>query len=300
MASNAGVLALLLLSAAAVGALAFDVKEILSPEPDFSTFTKYLTDTKVADDINSRKTITVLVLDNTAVAPLAGLSAAQLKDVLSVHVLLDYYDPDTLDRDFKNKTALITTLFQTTGRAADNNGFLNYAEKADQSMYFGSAAAGAPQDSELMKVIGARPYDLSVIQISKAIIPPGIAGGSTAAPAGGSATTSPATASPKSSGDKTTSPAVEAPKDGASNATSASPKSDPPAGSASSPAKEPVSDASSPSEDTPDDGTASAPASSDSAVAPGPASGKKASSAERTVAGAAIGLAMALALVGGL
>ncbi|KAG6498174.1 fasciclin-like arabinogalactan protein 3 [Zingiber officinale] len=300
MASNAGVLALLLLSAAAVGALAFDVNEILSPEPDFSTFTKYLTDTKVADDINSRKTITVLVLDNTAVAPLAGLSAAQLKDVLSVHVLLDYYDPDTLDRDFKNKTALMTTLFQTTGRAADNNGFLNYAEKADQSMFFGSAAAGAPQDSELMKVIGARPYDLSVIQISKAIIPPGIAGGSTATPAGGSATTSPATASPKSPGDKTTSPAVEAPKDGASNATSASPKSDPPAGSASSPAKEPVSDASSPSEDTPDDGTASGPASSDSAVAPGPASGKKASSAERTVAGAAIGLSMGMALVCGL
>lgn len=285
MASNASVLALLLLSAAAVGVLAFDVNEILAPEPDFTTFTKYLTDTKVVDDINSRKTITVLVLDNTAVAPLAGLSAAELKDVLSVHVLLDYYDPDTLDRDFKNKTALLTTLFQTTGRAADNNGFLNYVEKADQSMYFGSAAAGAPQDSELIKVIGARPYDLSVIQIGKAIIPPGIAGGSATAPAGGN-TTSPASAAPKAVGG--------------GNATSASPNSNPPAGSASSPTNGPASDEISPSTDTPDAGISSAPVSSDSAAAPGPANEKKASSAERVAAGAALGLAMAMALVCGL
>lgn len=289
MASNAGVLALLLLSAAAaVGVLAFDVTEILAPEPDFSTFTKYLTDTKVVDDINSRKTITVLALDNTAVAPLAGLSAAQLKDVLAVHVILDYYDPDTLDRDFKNKTALFTTLFQTTGRAVDNNGFLNYVEKADQSMYFGSAAAGAPQDSELIKVIGARPYDMVVLQISKAIIPPGIAGGSATAPAGGNSnTTSPAAAAPKAGG-------------GGGNATSASPDSTPPAGSASSPTKGPASDEISPSADTPDAGISSAPASSDSAAAPGPANEKKASSAEGVAAGAALGLAMAMAVICGL
>lgn len=207
MASDAAVLAFLLLSSAAVIALALDVKEILAPEPDFSSFTKYLIDTKVADDINSRKTATVLALDNSAVAPLAGLSAAQLKDVLTVHVLLDYYDPDTLDRVFKNKSGLVATLFQDSGHAAGNDGLLNYVEKADQTMYFGSAAVGASPDSELMKVIGARPYDLCVIQVSKAIIPPGVAGGSDAA---------------ASAGD---------------NATSASPTS----GSASTPAKDPAS-----------------------------------------------------------
>ncbi|XP_074565045.1 fasciclin-like arabinogalactan protein 8 [Curcuma longa] len=209
MASSAAVLAFLLLSSAAVAALAFDVKEILAPEPDFSSFTKYLIDTKVADDINSRKTATVLALDNSAVAPLAGLSAAQLKDVLTVHVLLDYYDPDTLDRVFKNKSALLPTLFQGSAHAADDNGLLNYVEKADESMYFGSAAGGASPDSELIKVIGARPYDLSVIQVSKAIIPPGVAGGSDASASAGGDTNSSA-AAPKAGGDNAASASSDA------------------------------------------------------------------------------------------
>ncbi|KAG6520861.1 fasciclin-like arabinogalactan protein 10 [Zingiber officinale] len=205
--SAAAVLVCLLLSSAAIAVLAFDVKEILAPEPDFSSFTKYLTDSKVADDINGRKTATVLVLDNSAVAPLAGLSAAQLKDVLTVHVLLDYYDPDTLHRLFKNKSAVIATLFQNSGHAADDNGLLNYVEKADESMYFGSAAADASPDSELIKVIGARPYDLSVIQVSKAIIPPAVAGGSDASTsAGGNATS----LAPKAGVDTATSASSDA------------------------------------------------------------------------------------------
>lgn len=265
MASDAAVLTFLLLCSAA---LAFDVKEILAPEPDFSSFTKYLIDSKVADDINSRKTATVLALDNSAVAPLAGLSAAQLKDVLTVHVLLDYYDPDTLDRVFKNKSALIATLFQDSGHAADNDGMLNYVEKADQSMYFGSAAGGASPDSELMKVVGARPYDLCVVQVSKAIIPPGVAGGSDAA---ASASNNATSASP-TSGDATT---------GAS------------AGSASTPGKGPAS-----SESTPSAGAGTA--SIDAAAAPGPAGEKKASSGERVVVGTALGLAMAMAVFGAL
>ncbi|XP_042472153.1 fasciclin-like arabinogalactan protein 3 [Zingiber officinale] len=205
--SAAAVLVCLLLSSAAIAVLAFDVKEILAPEPDFSSFTKYLTDSKVADDINGRKTATVLALDNSAVAPLAGLSAAQLKDVLTVHVLLDYYDPDTLHRLFKNKSAVIATLFQNSGHGADDNGLLNYVEKADESMYFGSAAADASPDSELIKVIGARPYDLSVIQVSKAIIPPAVAGGSDASTsAGGNATS----LAPKAGVDTATSASSDA------------------------------------------------------------------------------------------
>lgn len=174
--------AFLLFSAAAL-----DVMEILRPEPDFSTFAEFLDKTKVIDDVKSLQTATVLALDNDAMAAVTALSLppAVVHQLISLHVLLDYYDPDMLDRDFKkDKTALLATLLQVSFKrgATGVESFLNYTERDDQSMYFGSTAPGASQDSELIKVVGARPYDLSVFHISKAILPPSIARGSTCAP----------------------------------------------------------------------------------------------------------------------
>ncbi|XP_074588093.1 fasciclin-like arabinogalactan protein 14 [Curcuma longa] len=163
---------------------AVDVMEILRLEPDFSTFTEFLDKTKVAQDISSLHTATVLALDNDAMTAVTALPPAVARELLSLHVILDYYDPDTLDRDFKkDKTAILPTLLQVTGHGGVSvDSFLNYTERADQSMYFGSTAPGAAHDSELIKVVGARPYDLSVLHISKAILSPSIVRGSTGAP----------------------------------------------------------------------------------------------------------------------
>nr|CAD1824835.1 unnamed protein product [Ananas comosus var. bracteatus] len=158
---------------------AHNITEILAPFSEYSTFNNLLSQTKLADEINQRQTITVLVLDNAAISPLSSLPHDALKNALAVHVLLDYYDPVILDK-LGNKSALLTTLFQGTGAAAGRTGFLNYTELPDDQMVFGSSVPGAPITSTLIKVVAARPYNISVLQISSAIIPPGLEGGETA------------------------------------------------------------------------------------------------------------------------
>nr|CAD1825903.1 unnamed protein product [Ananas comosus var. bracteatus] len=128
------------------------------------------------DEINRRQTITVLVVDNSAAGAFSSLQADVLKRALSVHVILDYYDPYKFER-LKSKTALLTTLYQASGVAENRMGFLNYTERTDdERMLFGSAEPGAPLTAELVKVVAARPYNISVLQVTAAIIPPGSTG----------------------------------------------------------------------------------------------------------------------------
>ncbi|RWW88885.1 hypothetical protein BHE74_00002221 [Ensete ventricosum] len=242
--AHASVLFLLLFVSSAASAL--DIVEILQPFPEYSTFTKYLTQTKVADEINRRKTITVLVVNNSAISPLSSLSGDALKNAISVHVILDYYDPYKLD-NLPNKTALLTTLFQASGHATDRLGFLNYTELPGERMVFGSAAPGAPLDSELDKVVAVQPYDISVLGINAAIVPSGAGSVATTLPTRKLAPAQAPTTAPK----KKTSPGapVGAPKKTSPGAPVGAPKSSPvvaapvegPAGSTATPTGAPKS-----------------------------------------------------------
>ncbi|KAJ4730887.1 Fasciclin-like arabinogalactan family protein [Rhynchospora pubera] len=175
----------------------FDVVKILTSESEnHSTFAKLLTDTKLIDDINSRQTITVLALDNTAIGAITSLDSELQKKILSLHIILDYYDPVKLDM-LNQKTILLTTLFQASGGATGQMGFLNFTQLPDQTQVFGSAVPGAPLDSTLVGVIAARPYNVSVMAVSKAIIPPGINGAATGSSPPTSSAQSPSTPSSK-------------------------------------------------------------------------------------------------------
>ncbi|WOL08583.1 hypothetical protein Cni_G17336 [Canna indica] len=135
---------LLLISSASA---AFDILEILEEFSDeYSTFTEYLTDTKIADEINSCSTVTVLLVANPDIAPLASLSGDALKQAIYTHVLADYYDLYNLPR---KSSALLPTL---------GGGSVNCTGLPDERVLFGS--------SELLKVVAARPYNLSVLGIS--------------------------------------------------------------------------------------------------------------------------------------
>ncbi|GJN27926.1 hypothetical protein PR202_gb15992 [Eleusine coracana subsp. coracana] len=149
---------------------------MLSEFPVFSTFNNLLSQTKLADQINNRQTITVLVVDNSAASAITSLPLEAQKKVLAVQVILDYYDPVKLDGIMKNKTAQLTTLFQASGGATNSAGFLNYREGADDQMAFGSAEPGAPLSSKLVTVVASRPYNISVMQVSAPIVPPSIKG----------------------------------------------------------------------------------------------------------------------------
>ncbi|XP_072988586.1 fasciclin-like arabinogalactan protein 8 [Typha latifolia] len=160
-----------LLLAAANG---HNITAILDKYPDYSLYNSYLTQTKVCDEINSRETVTCLVLPNSAMAALSSKqSLAGIKNALRLLNLLDYFDPQKL-HDLPRGTTLTTTLYQTTGNAAGNLGFVNITNLRGGKVGFASAAPGAKFDASYTKSVKQIPYNLSVLEISAPIIFPGL------------------------------------------------------------------------------------------------------------------------------
>ncbi|KAI3854804.1 hypothetical protein MKW92_008818 [Papaver armeniacum] len=156
-------------------AASHNITEILSKFPDYSVYNDYLTKTKVSDEINSRQTITVLVLNNGAMGSLTASNhpLSVIKKVLSLLVVLDYFDNQKL-HDISEGTTLSTTLYQTTGNAPGNLGFVNITDMKGGKVALGSAAPGSKLDSNYTKSVKQIPYSLSVLEISAPIIAPGI------------------------------------------------------------------------------------------------------------------------------
>ncbi|KAK4741299.1 hypothetical protein SAY87_024887 [Trapa incisa] len=154
---------------------AHNITEILNEFPEYSLFNSYLSQTKLADEINSRQTLTVLALDNGAMSALAGKKPLSvIKNELEIHVVLDYFDPKKLHQ-IPDGSTLSTTLYQTTGNAPGNIGFVNITDLQGGKVGFGAAAPGSKLDSSYTKAVKQIPYNISVIQISAPIIVPEIA-----------------------------------------------------------------------------------------------------------------------------
>ena len=79
--------------AAATAAEAYNITKILAEYPEYSQFNKLLTETRLAADINKRRTITVLVVANGDMGDLAssGRTLQTKRHMLQMHVLVDYY-----------------------------------------------------------------------------------------------------------------------------------------------------------------------------------------------------------------
>lgn len=151
---------------------ASNITDILAPFPEYSEFNKYLSKTKLADEINSRTTITVLALTNGAVDSLvANLTPPAIKAALSFCVVLDYFDGAKL-HDLSNGSIISTTLYQTTGNAPGNLGSINITDLKGGKVGFGSSAPGSPLASTYTKSIKQIPPNISVIEISAPIIVP--------------------------------------------------------------------------------------------------------------------------------
>ncbi|GJM84959.1 hypothetical protein PR202_ga00676 [Eleusine coracana subsp. coracana] len=271
-------LILFLLAGLASSASAFNITRLLGEFSDFSSFNDLLTRTKLAEEINRRQTITVLALDNGAAGGVSSLPSDVQRKVLAMHVVLDYYDTAKLEA-IKGKSAVLTTLFQSSGQATDRMGFLNFTKRADGSMVFGSAEPGAQMAAHMVKSVASRPYNISVLQVSAAIVPPGV-GGKVAAPA--PAKGKKKAAPPPSDGEE------EAPALGPSDDDEAS--ADAPAADGPGPSADgPVADG--PMADGPSaDGPAGA-GSDDAADAP------EGSAAARVLAGAGLGVLAMLLLI---
>lgn len=165
----AALTAALVLFSVTVTSDAHNITEILAKHPEFSTFNHYLTLTHLAPEINSRTTITVCAVDNAAMSSLLSKhpSIYTIKNILSLHVLLDYFGAKKLHQ-ITNGTALAATMYQATGTAQGSSGFVNITDLRGGKVSF------TPQNTDpttlpstFIKSVQELPYNISVIQISK-------------------------------------------------------------------------------------------------------------------------------------
>ncbi|KAG8391698.1 hypothetical protein BUALT_Bualt01G0214300 [Buddleja alternifolia] len=166
-------LAVAILTAAACAA-ATNITAILSAFPEYSEFNALLTQTKLADEINSREPVTVCALPNGALSSFTGkYPLSVVKNILALHVLLDYFDAPKLHK-ISDGSVLSTTLYQTTGNAGGSLGFVNITDLRGGKVGFGSGVPGSALDSTFTKSVKQFPYNLSVIEVSKPIAPSAI------------------------------------------------------------------------------------------------------------------------------
>ncbi|TVU30147.1 hypothetical protein EJB05_21755, partial [Eragrostis curvula] len=167
--TNQIVLLLVLLAAAASPAAlaAFDVVQMMADRPQYQQFSKLLVQTKVAEEANRLRAASLLAVPDRATAPFYALPADKLRAALANHVLLNYFDPIKLD-EMKTRTAILPTMLSNTDKKL---GVVNYSRADDGQMYFG--APGAPCVAKLVKVVAAKPYSISIMEVSEAILPPG-------------------------------------------------------------------------------------------------------------------------------
>ncbi|PON32948.1 FAS1 domain containing protein [Parasponia andersonii] len=177
------VLAMAVVLSSCGGAQAHNITKILAKHPEFSTFNHYLTLTHLAAEINRRTTITVCAVDNAAMDDILAKHPTiyTIKNILSIHVLLDYFGAKKLHQ-ITNGTALAATMFQATGSAPGSTGFVNITD------LHGGKVGFAPEDNDgtfgakFVKSVEELPYNISVIQISQ-VLPSAAASAPTPAPA---------------------------------------------------------------------------------------------------------------------
>jgi len=149
--------------------MAFNITALLSKHKEFTTLNTLLSQTKLADEINRRQTITVLAIDDAGLAPLAGKPLAVVKNILSVHVILDFYDVEKLTKlGISNPVTTLTTLFQASGQAVGQQGFVNVSLVNEGEIAFGSAAGGN-LTAKLVESVDSHPYNFSVLQITSPV-----------------------------------------------------------------------------------------------------------------------------------
>ncbi|CAN0927205.1 Fasciclin-like arabinogalactan protein 2 [Linum grandiflorum] len=161
---------LLLLFAFSTTVSAHNITHILAKHPEFSTFNHYLTVTHLASEINRRETITVLALDNAAMSSLLDkhLSVTTLRNVLSLHVLVDYFGAKKLHQITGGST-LSSTMFQATGAAPGTSGYLNITDLKGGKVAFAPEENDGKMDALFVKSVVEMPYNISVVHISQAL-----------------------------------------------------------------------------------------------------------------------------------
>ncbi|KAJ7519597.1 hypothetical protein O6H91_20G045400 [Diphasiastrum complanatum] len=142
-------------------------------------FNGLLSQTSVAMEINARSSLTILAVADSVLKPMidrfgGNIPDGLMGDICRYHVLLQYLDVTEI-RSMTNATGvLLTTLYQTTGRAAANDGFLNLTVSKSGVIGFGMPVGGGPPNATLEKSVASYPYNISIFQIDHMLMPIGV------------------------------------------------------------------------------------------------------------------------------
>lgn len=94
------------------------------------------------------------------------LSVYTLRNVLSLHVLVDYFGTKKLHQ-ITDGTALASTMFQATGSATGTSGYVNITDLKGGKVGFGAEDNDGKLDAVFVKPLEEIPYNISVLQISQ-------------------------------------------------------------------------------------------------------------------------------------
>ncbi|KAJ7947650.1 Fasciclin-like arabinogalactan protein [Quillaja saponaria] len=169
----------LILSPPPILVLGLNITTLLSSFPELSDFNSLLSSTtSVATDLTQRSSVTLLVVPNSFLSTSDDLtrhrlSPSSLADVLRYHVLLEFMSWSDL-RSIPASGKLVTTLFQTTGRATDNFGSVNITRDPTTGLVsIRSPAPYSPSNATVLSLIKTLPYNVSIFSVNSLLIPYG-------------------------------------------------------------------------------------------------------------------------------
>ena len=155
------------LAPAPAAATKYNITKLLAPYKQYSRFNEMLSRTRLAYDINRRQTITVLAVDNAAMSALDHYSLQTIRHILSLHVLVDYYDDAKL-HGLPGGSADVSTLFQASGDAPGSAGMVEIADRRGGRVAFAPQDAGDARGTAVfyVKSVHQAPYSIAVLQVS--------------------------------------------------------------------------------------------------------------------------------------
>ncbi|GMN24213.1 hypothetical protein TIFTF001_000461 [Ficus carica] len=170
---------LLLLISSIPTSLALNITALLSTFPDLSDFNALLLSSapSLAADLSRCTSLTLLVVPNTFLSTSSDLtrrlSSSSRADVIRYHVLLEYLSEYDLRR-IPSSGKLVTTLLQTTGRAASNFGSVNITrDQLSGVVSVRSPAPYSPSNATVLRLIKTLPYNVSVFAVDSLLVPYG-------------------------------------------------------------------------------------------------------------------------------
>jgi hypothetical protein len=147
-----------------------NITTMLAGYKEYKLYNKYLSETRVCDEINDRQStsMTILVLRDDAMSTLvsdAGDSLPAIKNALRLLAVLDYYDRKKVKK-YGGQSA--DTLYQATGDAAAATGNVEVTDVEDGKYGFSAATAGA-EVSAVTKEVKTMPFRFAILEISAPI-----------------------------------------------------------------------------------------------------------------------------------